>query len=66
MLKIFCGTGMTSKWVIIKMHNAFRRVCGDSNALEVFNSLWRAVASLAYICSLERTKANANHWHAKS
>lgn len=30
---------MTSKWVTIKMHDAFRKVCDDSYALEVFNPL---------------------------
>lgn len=65
MLKISCGTVMTSKCVTIKMHNAFGKVCGDNYVLEVFNPLWIAVASLAYIATLERT-ANENHWHAKS
>lgn len=65
MLKISCGTVMTSKCVTIKMHNVFEKVCGDNYVLEVFNLLWAAVASLAYICPLERT-ANENQWHAKS
>lgn len=56
---------MTSKCVTIKMHNVFEKVCGDNYVLEVFNLLWAAVASLAYICPLERT-ANENQWHAKS
>lgn len=65
MLKISCGTVMTSKCVTIKMHDAFGKVCGDNYVLGVFNPLWIAVASTAYVCTLERT-ANGKHWHARS
>lgn len=60
MLNISCGTVMTSKWVMIKMHNAFGKICGDNYVLEVFNPLWIAVDSLAclYMHSRKGSKLN--------
>lgn len=50
---------------MIKMHDASEKVCGDNYILGVFNPLWLAVASNAYVCTPERT-ANEKHWHGRS
>lgn len=66
MLKIACGTVMIWKWVVIKMHDAFRKVYGDNYVLlGVSNLPWIALQPVLPVCSLGRT-ANENHWHARS
>lgn len=52
MLKISCGTVMTSKWVTKKNAQCIWKGLWYNYVLVVFNPLWVAVASLAYICTL--------------